>query len=76
MTTKGNTMVDVITPMRMSLLQVVAKHPGVSRDKLLTLKGVQDADIAYLVQYDLIHEREVGCYRISHFGQMALKRGL
>lgn len=69
-------MVDVITPLRLSLLQVVAKHPDIHRDKLLTLKGVQDADIAYLAQHDLIREREVGCYRISHFGQMALKRGL
>ena len=69
-------MVEVITPLRLSLLQVVAKHPDIHRDKLLTLKGVQDADIAYLAQHDLIREREVGCYRISHFGQTALKRGL
>ena len=69
-------MVDVITPLRLSLLQIVGKHPDISRDKLLALKGVQLADIAYLEQHDLIREREVGCYRISHFGQMALKRGL
>jgi len=69
-------MVDVITPLRLSLLQVVAKYPDIRREKLLTLKGVQDADIAYLAQHDLIREREVDCYRISHFGQMALKRSL
>ncbi|MBP1625603.1 MAG: hypothetical protein H6Q00_78 [Holophagaceae bacterium] len=69
-------MVDVITPLRMHLLQVVAKYPDIRREKLLTVKGAQAADIAYLEQHDLIREREVGCYRISHFGQMALKRGL
>jgi len=69
-------MVETITSVRMNLLQVVDKHPGVTRDKLLSLKGVSEADLAYLVQYDLIREREVGCYRVSHLGQMALKRGL
>lgn len=67
-------MVDVITTLRLNLLQIVAKYPDIHRDKLLTLKGVQTADIAYLEQHDLIREREVGCYRISHLGQMALKR--
>jgi hypothetical protein len=69
-------MVDVITPLRLSLLQTVAKHPDALREKLLALKGVEPADVDYLVQHDLIREREVGKYRISHFGQMALKRGL
>lgn len=69
-------MVDVITSLRLNLLQIVAKYPDITRDKLLSIKGVQDADIAYLAQHDLIREREVNCYRISHFGQMALKRGL
>lgn len=69
-------MVNVITPLQMHLLQTVAKHPDIPRDKLLSLKGVQESDIAYLAQHDLIRERAVGCYRISHFGQMALKRGL
>jgi len=68
-------MVDVITPLRLSLLQTVARHPDALRDKLLALKGVQEADLAYLIQHDLIRERETGCYRISHFGQLALKRG-
>ena len=69
-------MVDVISPLQMHLLQVVAKHPDIHKDKLLTLKGVQEADIAYLAKHDMIREREVGCYRVSHFGQMALKRSL
>jgi hypothetical protein len=54
----------------------VAKYPDVSREKLLGLKGVTDADLAYLLQYDLIRERNPGCYRVSNFGQMALKRGV
>ncbi|WP_005035421.1 hypothetical protein [Holophaga foetida] len=69
-------MVDVITPLRLHLLQVVAKYPDIRREKLLTVKGAQAADLAYLEQCDLIRERESGCYRISHLGQMALKRGL
>jgi len=68
-------MVEVITPIRLSLLNVVAKHPDAPRTKLLALTGVQPADIDYLVQQDLIREREVGVYRVSHFGQLALKRG-
>jgi hypothetical protein len=68
-------MADVMTPLRLSLLQVVAKHPDLHRDKLLTLKGVQAEDLAFLEQHDLIREREPGCYRIAHLGQMALKRG-
>lgn len=68
-------MVETITAQRLHILQMVAKFPDVHRDKLLALKGVTEADLAYLVQYDLIRERETGCYRVSHFGQMALKRG-
>lgn len=69
-------MVDVITPLRLSLLMTVAKHPDAEREKLLTLKGVVAADIDYLIQHDLIREREPGRYRVSHFGQLALKRGI
>lgn len=67
---------ETITPMRMNLLQLVAKYPDVTREKLLGLKGVTAADLAYLVQHDLIREREPGRFRVSHLGQMALKRGL
>ena len=68
-------MVETITSQRMNLLQMVGKYPDVTRDKLLGLKGVTEADLAYLEQHDLVRERE-GRYRVSHFGQMALKRGL
>jgi len=69
-------MVEAITAQRMSLLQVVAKHPDVSREKLLSLPSVTEADLKYLEQLDMIREREVGRYRISHFGQLVLKRGI
>ena len=69
-------MVETITVVRLNLLQMVAKYPDVAQEKLLGLKGVTEADLAYLVQHDLIREREPGHYRVSHFGQMALKRGL
>ena len=68
-------MVDIITPLRLTLLQVVARHPDLSRDQLLALKGVEAADVDYLAQQDLIREREPGRYRVSHLGQLALKRG-
>lgn len=69
-------MVETITPLRLNLLQLVAKYPDVTQEKLLGLKGVTEADLAYLVQHDLIREREPGRFRVSRFGQMALKRGL
>ena len=69
-------MVETITAQRLNLLQMVAKYPDVAREKLLGLKGVTEADLAYLEQHDLIREREPGRYRVSHFGQMALKRGV
>jgi hypothetical protein len=68
-------MVETITPLRLNLLQLVAKYPDVTREKLLGLKGVTEADLAYLLQHDLVREREGRC-RVSHLGQMALKRGL
>ncbi len=68
-------MVETITAQRLNLLHMVAKYPDVTREKLLGLQGITEADLAYLEQHDLIRERE-GRYRVSHFGQMALKRGL
>ena len=67
-------MVAAITPLRLKLLQTVARHPDATRDRLLALQGVEPADLDYLIQHDLIREREVGCYRVSRFGQMALER--
>ena len=69
-------MVEVITAKCLSLLQFISKHPNVSREQLSKV-GAPDADIRYLEQHDLIREqREVGHYRISHMGEMVLKRGL
>jgi len=68
-------MVETITALRMNLLQMVAKFPDTAREKLLGLKGVTAADLLYLEQHDLVRERE-GRYRVTHFGQLALKRGL
>lgn len=71
--TKGIPMTEAITPQRFILLQMVAKFPGTAKTKLLGLKGVVDADLEYLVKYDLIRERNEG-YNVTHLGQMALKR--
>jgi hypothetical protein len=68
-------MVETITPQSLNLLRMVAKFPDVSREKLLGLKDISEADLTYLVRNDLIWEREPGHYRVSNFGQMALKRG-
>jgi hypothetical protein len=57
------------------LLQLVAKHPDVARDHLIKA-GAADADLAYLERQDLIRERAVGRYRISHLGDQVLKRSL
>lgn len=67
-------MVETITPQRYIVLQMVAKFPDVSREKLLGLKGVTNEDLEYLLKYDLIRERREGGFRVSHLGQMALKR--
>lgn len=68
-------MTEPITSRQMILLQIVAKHPDVARDHLVKA-GAKDADLAYLERNDLIREREMGHYRISHMGQQVLKRGI
>ncbi len=68
-------MSETMTPLRLKLLLLVDQHPDQHRDRLLALKGVQPSDLAFLEQHDLIREREPGCCRISHLGQLALKRG-
>ncbi len=65
-----------ISAVRLALLQLIAKHPGVPREKLLTIKGISEADLAYLSSLDLIQEREAGRYRATHRGDMVVKRGL
>jgi hypothetical protein len=66
---------DAITPRQLTLLQVVAKHPDVPRDHLVKA-GATDADLMYLERNDLIRERAIGCYRVSHLGTIVLKRSL
>jgi len=67
--------VDAISSRQLTLLQVVAKHPDVPRDHLMKA-GATDADLVYLERNDLIRERAIGRYRISHLGQAVLKRTL
>lgn len=69
-------MIQPISPGRMALLQLIAKHPGVPKAKLLTLKGITEADLAYLVGLDLIREREEETFRATHLGETVIKRGL
>ncbi len=68
-------MADAITSRQMILLQLVAKHPDVARDHLVKA-GATDTDLAYLERNDLIRERELGHYRVSHMGQQVLKRNV
>ncbi|HEY3270567.1 MAG TPA: hypothetical protein VGJ89_05070 [Geothrix sp.] len=68
-------MTDPISSRQLTLLQVVAKHPDVPRDHLIKA-GATDADLAYLERHDLIRERAIGRYRVSHMGLEVLKRSL
>lgn len=68
-------MTEAITARQLTLLQVVATHPDVARDHLVKA-GATDADLAYLERHDLIRERAIGRYRVSHLGQTVLKRSL
>lgn len=67
-------MVDAITPQRLNLLKVVGKYPDLTREKLLSIPGITPPDLAYLVDNDLIREREPGHFRVSHLGQRVLAR--
>ncbi len=69
-------MTQPISAGRLALLQLIAKHPGVPKEKLLTIKGVTEADLTYLQGLDLIREREAGQYRATHLGETVIKRGL
>ena len=71
----GDPMVQPITPFQLSLLQFVAKHPGVDKDQLSRLKATAE-DLKSLVDNDMIREREPGRYRVAHFGgSLVLRRG-
>ncbi|MBK8725379.1 MAG: hypothetical protein IPL96_04830 [Holophagaceae bacterium] len=65
-----------ISAVRLALLQLIAKHPGVPKEKLLVIKGISEADLAYLTSLDLIQEREAGRFRSTHLGDTVVKRGL
>lgn len=67
---------EPITPLRLKLLRLVAEKPGVTREILLSLPSLSAPDVDYLVRMDLIRKSGTGGYRISHLGQMALKRSL
>jgi hypothetical protein len=68
-------MTEVITVQQWKLLQLISKHPKVTRAQLLTA-GAGPDDIAYLEKQDMIRERDQGRLQVSHFGELALKRGL
>lgn len=68
-------MAEVITVQRWKLLQLISKHPGVTRDQLLKA-GAGEEHIAYLEAQDLVRERDKGQIKVSHLGELALKRGL
>ena len=68
-------MADPISSRQLLLLRLVAKHPDVARDHLVKA-GATDADLSYLERQDLIREREVGHFRVTHLGDMVLKRSL
>jgi hypothetical protein len=69
-------MTQTISAGRLALLQLIVKHPGVPKAKLLAIKGVGEADLAYLSSLDLIQEREEGRFRATHLGETVVKRGL
>lgn len=68
-------MADPISSRQLLLLRLVAKHPDVARDHLVKA-GATDSDLSYLERQDLIREREVGHFRVTHLGDMVLKRSL
>jgi len=61
-------------PRQLAILQMVAKHPGVDREQLARLAQASDEDMKYLLEHDLVREREAGKYRVAHFGEMVLRR--
>ena len=67
-------MVKPITALQLTILQFVGKHPGVEKATLLGLARVTEEDLKYLEEHDMIRERELGRYRIAHFGELVLRR--
>jgi len=69
-------MPEPITRPQLLLLAWIGKHPNVSRAQITQAGRGTDADIKYLELHDMIREREVGQFRIAHFGEQVLRRGL
>ena len=69
-------MAEPITSKQLGILQYIAKNPGANKALLSATLGASEADLAYLEQHDMIREREIGCFRIAHFGEMVLRRSL
>lgn len=69
-------MADVITAKQLGILAFIAKNPGASVAALEKNAGATAADLAYLGQHDMIREQREGGYRIAHFGELVLRRGL
>jgi hypothetical protein len=69
-------MTEPITPKQLGILQFIFKNPNVNKTQIISSTGAADADLAYLEQHDMIREREIGCFRVAHFGEMVLRRSL
>ena len=69
-------MTQTISAGRLALLQLIVKHPGVPKERLLAIKGVGEADLSYLTTLELIQEREPGRYRATYRGETVVRRGL
>ena len=70
-------MAEVISSKQLGILAFIAKNPGVGAAAIAKGAGGTAADLAYLAQHDMIREqREPGCYRVAHFGELVLRRGL
>jgi len=70
-------MADVITAKQLGVLAFISKNPGAGTSAIVKGAGATAADLAYLAQHDMIREqREPGSYRIAHFGELVLRRGI
>lgn len=69
-------MTQPITSKQLNLLQFISKNPNRNKALLITSAGATEADLAYLIQHDMIREREADCFQVSHFGGLVLKRSL
>jgi len=69
-------MTEPITSKQLGILQYISKNPNANKALLISTLGASEADLAYLEQHDMIREREIGCFRIAHFGEMVLRRSL